>query len=265
MFCKNVFYGMKTFKNHKCQVKEINCPKCPKIFTKLHSYRAHESQAHGGPTISKHFCPICKTVVIGSVNRFTRHKRTCNKNKQHEIECEICKKMLPTLTGYTIHKMFHENGRNYTHKKDDKTKDEADSKSKRESTNNATICHICGKIFQTASGLRIHRKSAHDNSGEIYQCEKCSKICTNVLALKDHIRNSHKVQETPCNICGKIFRTKNLLQKHKRYHDETKRSYKCLLCAENPGYFTNAALKRHQRSHFGDRPYACDHCDIAYT
>ena len=56
---------------------------------------------------------------------------------------------------------------------------------------------------------------------------KHSRI-TNVKLKKSSVQNVHKIQETPRNMWQNS--TKNLLQKHKRYHDETKRSFKCLLC-----------------------------------
>ena len=70
------------------------------------------------------------------------------------------------------------------------------------------------------------------------------------------MRNTHRVQESQCHICNKVFRTKVLLKKHMMYHDETKRTFKCKLCPDKPGYFTNVALKRHQKSHVGSRESA---------
>jgi uncharacterized Zn-finger protein len=45
------------------------------------------------------------------------------------------------------------------------------------------------------------------------------------------------------------------------YHDETKRIFKCNMCPGKPGFFTNVALKRHQKSHLGKKDYHCSYSD----
>ena len=50
------------------------------------------------------------------------------------------------------------------------------------------------------------------------------------------------------------------------YHDETKRVFFCNMCPDKPGYFTNVALKRHQKSHVGKKDnYHCDDCGAAFS
>lgn len=105
----------------------------------------------------------------------------------------------------------------------------------------------------------------HSTKVEIFKCSICEKVMSSRPALNHHKYNSHKVQESECNICNKVFRTKVLLRKHKMYHDETKRIFNCEYCPGKPGYFTKVALKRHQRSHSGDKPYTCEFCDISYS
>lgn len=102
----------------------------------------------------------------------------------------------------------------------------------------------------------------------VYQCDICSKMRPTKRSLFNHMRNVHRVRETPCNVCGKVFRTPALLQKHMMYHDETKRVHRCPMCPDKPGWFTNVALKRHQKSHhLGMKEYQCDaeYCDAAFT
>jgi KRAB domain-containing zinc finger protein len=189
---------------------------------------------------------MCKSVILGSSSKFKIHRRRCNKERDKPIECEICHRMCDTLTGYTVHKLFHEASKN-------ERVGSKEPKEKPKETKEEWICEQCGKVFKSVSGYQCHILTIHTKSDRIWQCEVCSKICANKLALKDHKRNSHKVQESPCNVCFKVFRTKVLLRKHMMYHDETKRTFKCQFCPDKPGYFTNVALKRHQRSHNGER------------
>lgn len=116
----------------------------------------------------------------------------------------------------------------------------------------------------------MHKRNVHrvgQAEGETFQCHICSKTCPTKRSLFDHMRNTHRIQESKCHICNKVFRTKVLLKKHMMYHDETKRTFKCKLCPDKPGYFTNVALKRHQKSHIGSRDFHCtvDCCEAAYT
>lgn len=156
-----------------------------------------------------------------------------------------------TLTAFTVHSLFHKS-----------------SKPNEEQVNNLKnpgLCEICGKSYKTLRDCRTHMRIKHSTKDEIFQCSICEKIMSSRPALNHHKYNSHKVQESECNICNKVFRTKVLLRKHKMYHDETKRIFNCEYCPGKPGYFTNVALKRHQRSHSGDKPFTCEICDISYS
>lgn len=113
-FCKMKFAGRKTYVAHKCSVSEVKCEQCDKVFNKIQAYNSHVSHVHGSLPISKHFCPLCKTVIMSTLNQFKQHRRQCNKETRNQpIECEICSKMCNNLKGYTIHKLFHDT-RNFT-------------------------------------------------------------------------------------------------------------------------------------------------------
>lgn len=222
------------------------------------------SSVHGMMPISKHFCPLCKTLLMTTLNKFKQHRRQCNKETRNQpIECEVCGKMCNNLKGYTIHKLFHDT-RNFTTSTGMKIASEGLNKEI------SKICEICGKNFNSSVGYRMHKKNVHrvgQVAGAFFQCDVCAKICQTKRSLFDHMRNTHRVQESQCNVCKKVFRTKILLKKHMVYHDETKRIFKCPLCPEKPGYYTNVALMRHKRSHVGNRDFHCDveECGSSYT
>lgn len=97
-------------------MKEVKCEVegCDKFFNKLSGYNTHVVKVHGLLKTSKHFCPICKNVIMSTENQFKLHCRQCNKESQkkdsdYPIECEICKKKCPNLKSYTVHKLFHDN------------------------------------------------------------------------------------------------------------------------------------------------------------
>lgn len=95
-------------------MSEVKCEQCDKVFNRVQAYNSHVSHVHGSLPISKHFCPLCKTVIMATLNQFKQHRRQCNKDtKNQPIECEICGKVCNNLKGYTIHKLFHDT-RNFT-------------------------------------------------------------------------------------------------------------------------------------------------------
>lgn len=96
-------------------MKEVKCEVegCDKFFNKLSGYNTHVVKVHGLLKTSKHFCPICKNVVMSTENQFKMHCRQCNKESEKKdsdnpIECEVCQKRCPNLKSYTVHKLFHD-------------------------------------------------------------------------------------------------------------------------------------------------------------
>lgn len=72
----------------------MKCDQCDKTFNKVQAYNSHLSHVHGSLPIAKHYCPICKTVILSTRNQFKQHCRICNKQSSNQaIECEICHKV----------------------------------------------------------------------------------------------------------------------------------------------------------------------------
>lgn len=86
-----------------------------------------------------------------------------------------------------------------------------------------------------------------------------------MIALKSHKSNTHKIENSTCQICHKIYKNRMLLRLHSRFHDESKRIFKCEYCPEKAGFFTKSDLKKHIRSHFGEKPYSCSKCEKRYA
>lgn len=96
-------------------MKEVKCEVegCEKYFNKLSGYNTHVVKVHGILKTSKHYCAMCKNVIMSTDNQFKQHRRQCNrdsekKNADRPIECEVCKKKCPNLKSYLVHKLFHD-------------------------------------------------------------------------------------------------------------------------------------------------------------
>lgn len=165
------------------------------------AYQTHKKFVHGGEQF-KNYCPICKTVITGNNTLFKKHRSKCNKERTNPIECELCSKVCQTLHGYTIHKMFH----------DAKAKeilgDEFIEKGRKPRAKEVSesICELCGKSYKNLRDCRRHMKIKHTKTDEIFRCNICQKVYPSLNGLKDHVRNTHVVNEVQCTQCGKSFR-----------------------------------------------------------
>lgn len=65
-----------------------------------------------------------------------------------------------------------------------------------------------------------------------------------------------------CDICGKKFKYRNQIPKHRRAHTGEK-PYECTHCEKK--FTSNIHLSRHIRTHTGERPYKCEYCPKSFT
>jgi len=128
------------------------------------------------------------------------------------------------------------------------------------------LCDHCGKGFRSAGNKNCHIESVH-SEGPGFQCPYCEKSFKH---LSIHIKHFHTVggEKFTCEECGKIFRTKNYLSKHMRYHlpDEAKRAImeknQCKDCGI--GFINSTRLKRHENKHNGIKSFYCQHCPKSF-
>ncbi|XP_013415734.1 GDNF-inducible zinc finger protein 1 [Lingula anatina] len=100
-------------------------------------------------------------------------------------------------------------------------------------------CQFCDEIFQKIRELRRHEK-AHGGS-------KSKSSSGRRKASTDNI----------CDACGREFKTKQSLIKHKKIHS-FERPFKCSFC-ERP-FLRKADLQRHELIHTGERKFICQYC-----
>ncbi|GFS82501.1 zinc finger protein 91 [Trichonephila clavipes] len=64
-----------------------------------------------------------------------------------------------------------------------------------------------------------------------------------------------------CYFCGQKFMDKNVLRKHISIHKD--RDFYCEVC--NKAFSAAWGLRKHMKTHTGERPYQCEHCDRAFV
>ena len=144
-------------------------------------------------------------------------------------------------------------------------------------------CHHCQLVFKTKARLDKHVKWVHEKT----PCELCGELVGN---LSRHMISVHEDQRHTCDSCGKIFKSKDQLQKHIAWsHDKVQceqcgdlvgkgkmqrhisskhtsiydKKFKCDVCGKS--FDRNAKLKDHKNIHTGEKPYQCKFCNACFA
>ncbi|XP_072943136.1 uncharacterized protein [Epargyreus clarus] len=119
------------------------------------------------------------------------------------------------------------------------------------------VCNTCDLVFDTRADYFTHMKREH-LLGQDHKCTECQRKFLKLEDLKQH-RLTHTFEKFQCNVCSKIFNTKDLLIKHLQAHND-ERPYICSIC---PKVFARKGTLRTHMSDLHDinidtlRPHAC--------
>ncbi|XP_046906356.1 zinc finger protein 711-like [Hypomesus transpacificus] len=156
-------------------------------------------------------------------------------------------------------------------------------------------CHICGKKFRSRGFLKCHMKNHPDHMlKKKYQCTDCdfttnkkinfhnhleshkltvkndrvpefteftrrycvaSPLSPNKLILRDKEPKMHR-----CKYCDYETAEPGLLNRHMLAVHSKNFPHVCVECAK--GFRHPSELKKHMRTHTGEKPFHCRHCDF---
>ncbi|KAH1014239.1 hypothetical protein HUJ04_003103 [Dendroctonus ponderosae] len=107
-------------------------------------------------------------------------------------------------------------------------------------------CNICTATFNSRQEIQDHKQAKHRKYFK-FSCERCGIRFQRIQQLVAHIRVHTGEKPYNCNICGKCFTFKALLEKHSIRHIELQKSYQCIYC--DTVYTSKETLRQHEMSH----------------
>lgn len=266
LFC-NQFFIEKHLKTHKFPRRRKICFICQKSFQGPSAYNDHLFADHCQKTASgKFMCIICQkeySTVGGCLvhhrehlpnlqfycdqcgkgfvrnHLLMKHIQTQHQTSPTRLICEVCGASLLNKFSLSVHMKRHQCKDNYP---------------------KLPFSGKCADCSMFYTDLKRHRREAHEDK---FQCQICGKVFISEKGLRLHLELHNGEKRFECHICGKRFLLKTLLEQHLRSHPGSGVDpFRCDVCAKT--FTRKYKLNDHKNLHTGSKPYECDLCEKTF-
>ncbi|XP_039762883.1 zinc finger protein 846-like [Pararge aegeria] len=272
----NVF-GLRAHRRR--HVARWRCRLCGAMWSRAEIAADHVSRAHGGNT-PVHTCHVCgqRETTLGRLRiHVSTHseKQKCElcgkmfRNKESlrthlfihkgekEHACPRCDKKFLFKKAMEVHCISHDaSSQLYCYECDVNFKNQMSFNQHMKYTLKHVdpaklkhACELCDKRFVKAVRLQEHKLAVHLKQTPI-ACSQpgCTFACSSKPVLRTHVRMLHRNararRDHVCDVCGKAYSTKKILEGHLHSHSGA-RPYRCTTCPAAFGY--QAALYNHNK------------------
>ena len=128
-------------------------------------------------------------------------------------------------------------------------------------------CEECGQCFTHSSSRAVHMHTAHPTEQTtLHRCPHCPYSTTRPRTLRQHIHIHTGEKPYSCEECGQRFTHSSNRATHIRIAHSTGQAtlHQCPHCPYSTKYGAST-LRRHIRTHTGEKPYSCEECGQRFT
>lgn len=258
------------------------CHLCPAKFKKTAELRYHMLK-HNGETPYACRSEGCPKGFHSPKARLA-HEKTCGKDQSKDgtepVVCDVCGAFFKSSNALVQHalnhrepshechicsEMFVRKGKLGSHyRKQHNVEPPWKKEAEEDDSDEENECGDCGRVFDNATNLRMHRKFCKSTAG-VLSCEQCGRVFTDKTRFGYHMNQHNGVRPYQCQIegCTKSFFSPDTRKKHHRLCGKPVKSIECTICGAK--LKTSDSLRTHMETHStGPRP-TCHICGQEFT